>query len=135
MKLAVSKAIEIRAALQNCDGYQKVIKEGESEKTVFVLHELGFGIRFAIAKNLEQLDKVNETYIKTRNDLIKSLAKNGAGIDPKNEQEAMAKFFAEDQKNLQSVIEVKLEKLKKADMEKSNLPVNVLATIMPIIQE
>ena len=135
MKLSVSKALEIRAALQNCDGYQKVIKEGEVEKTVFVLNEIGFGIRFAIAKNLEALDKVNEIYVKGRNELIKTLSKNGTGIDPKEEQEAMAKFFAEDRKNLDSTIEVKLEKLKKADLEKSNLSVNVLSTIMPIIQE
>lgn len=135
MEMLVSKALELRSALQACDGYQKVIKEGENEKTVFVLHELGFNIRFAIAKNLEQLDKVSETYVKMRNELIKSLAKNGTGIDPKNEQEAMAKFYAEDRKNLDATIKVPIEKLKKADLEKSNLSVNVLATIMPIIQE
>lgn len=135
MKMPVSKALEIRAALQNCDGYQALVKEGETQKTVFVLHDLGFNIRFAIAKNLEKLDKVNETYIKMRNDLIKSLAKNGTGIDPKTEPEKMAEFFAKDRENLDATIEVPIEKLKKTDLEKSNLSVNVLATIMPIIQE
>jgi len=135
MEMSVSKALEIRAALQNCDGYQTVVKEGETQKTVFVLHDLGFNVRFAIAKNLEKLDKVNETYVKMRNDLIKSLAKNGTGIDPKAEQDKMAEFFAKDRANLDEMIFVELEKLKKSELEKSNLPVNVLATIMPIIQE
>lgn len=135
MKMSVSKALEIRAALQNCDGYQTVVKEGEAQKTAFVLHELGFNVRFAIAKNLEKLDKVNETYVKMRNDLIKSLAKNGTGIDPKSEPDKMAEFFAKDRTYLDEKVEVALDKLKKSELEKSNLPVNVLATIMPIIQE
>jgi hypothetical protein len=135
MKMPVSKALEIRLALQNCDGHQIVIEEGETKKAVFILHELGFNARFAIAKNLEELDRVNETYVKMRNDLIKSLAKNGNGIDPNTEQDKMAEFFAKDRVNLEESIEVSLEKLKKTELQKANLPVNVLATIMPIIQE
>lgn len=135
MKMQVSKALEIRSALQNCDGYQALVKEGDTQKSVFVLHELGFAVRFAIAKNLEALDKVSETYTKTRNDMIKSMSKNGTGIDPKEEPDTVAAFLAKDRENLESEIEVPLEMIQKSNLEKSNLPVAVLATIMPIIKE
>ena len=134
MKMTVSKALELRAALQNCDGYHTLVGEGEGEQTACVLQVLGFNARFTIAKNLEKLDKVNEAYVKFRNDLIKTLSKNGMAIDPQ-EHETVASFHAKDQENLATEIEVEIEKLKKSELEKSNLPVNVLSTMIMIIQE
>ena len=134
MKMSLSKAVALRTALQNCDGHQVVIKENGADKSVFCLYELGFDARYGIAKNLNELNVVYENYIKTRNDLVRSISKTGTGIAP-DDMEGQAKFFAEEVKLSDQETDINLIMLDKAHFVKSNLPASVLSSIMVIIKE
>jgi hypothetical protein len=135
MKMEVSKAIALRNALQNCDGHQVIVKENGVDKSVFCLYELGFDVRFGIAKNLNTLDGVFSTYVKMRDEAIKAHAANGSGIDPAKEPAAFSKFREREVEILNSEIDVDLSLLEKGQLEKSNLPSSVLASLMTIIKE
>lgn len=136
MKLSVAKAIALRGALQNCDGHTVIVKEGENEKPIYCLFELGFEVNYAIAKNIDALETVQQTYIKQRNDLLKSLSKNGTGFsNPEEEPEAFAKFRAKEAEMLEAEINVPLVTIKKADLAKSKLPPSILSNLLPIIKE
>jgi hypothetical protein len=134
MKMSVSNAINLRAALKNCDGYQALVKRGDSQESAFCLYELGFAARWAIANNIKSLEEVYSTFIKHRDEAIKSIAKNGTAINPEEEPEGFGVFRAKEAEMLESEIEVDVQKIKKSDIENSNLPVSLLAALMQIIE-
>lgn len=134
MKLSLSKVLSIRAGLQNTDGYTVVLEEGGNKKPVFCLYQLGFDVNYAIAENLEIANKAYDTYIKKRNDLIKSIAKDGNAIGP-NDSAEQAKFMAEDSKIMESEIDVAFKSLEKSKLQNSALPPTVITALMPIIKD
>lgn len=132
--MKVSKALTLRAALKSCDGYTKIVNEGGQDKTVFVLHDMNFNTRFTLAKNCQELDKVFDLYSENRTNLIKSIAPDGIGINPKEQPEAFAKFCAEEMALLDSDVEVAIEKIAKKDVENAAFPPSILAQMLEIIE-
>lgn len=134
VKMTIREALAIRGALQNCDGHQVIIKENGTDKSVFCFYEISFENRYVIAKNIEKLNVVNATYIKSRDDLVRSLAANKTAISPE-EKEAVATFYSKEAELLAKEINVDIEKISKAGLEKSNIPASILASLMSIIKE
>lgn len=132
--MTIREALAIRGALQNCDGHQVIIKENGTDKSVFCFYEISFENRYVIAKNIEKLNVVNATYIKSRDDLVRSLAANKTAISPE-EKEAVATFYSKEAELLAKEINVDIEKISKAGLEKSNIPASILASLMSIIKE
>lgn len=134
MKTTVAEAIRLLVALKSCDGHNVVVDEGEKKKSIYVLFECPFDVRLAIAENIETLQKVMKVYEAFRNDLVKNLAKDNFGIDPKADPAAFAEFNAKDQEQLNSEIEVDVRKLKRSDLEKTAFPPSVLAELIKIME-
>lgn len=135
MKMSVSKALRLRAGLQSCDGHEVTAKDGEQERVITKLYDLSFDTRYLIAKNLDALEAVSETYNKMRNGAIKECSKNGVAIDPRNDPAGAAEFAARDQEYLDKEVEIELDVLAKDSLKSAGLPAGVMAAIMPIVTD
>jgi hypothetical protein len=134
MKIQLSEAINLFGALKSCDGHTKVVNENGQEKSVYTLYELGFDVRFAIAKNINELEQAYKLYVRNRDEMIKQFASNKEAINIEKEPEAFATFRAKEAEMLRSEIEIDIAKLSKEQVAKSALPASVLAVLMPIIE-
>jgi hypothetical protein len=94
VSLTVQQTRELYVALSSLDGYDKVVKDGASEKVVKTPYAFGGGLRLAIGRNLLAVSPTVQAYDKANPRTLHSVS-NGKD---KLEGEGLVKFQAEAQK-------------------------------------
>lgn len=133
--LTNEQALGIFGALSALDGYEKVLKDGASEKAVKVPYDFGGGLRLVIAQDMVALKPKVDAYTTAHNALIMQLS-NGKGDfkdNPKGEIEAQDQTLT----MLSAKIDVGLTHIREPELklDENRIPPSILAGLLPILDE
>lgn len=131
MKLSLEGIIRLNGGLGLLDGWDKVAKQGETERIVRVYYKLSAGFRLAMAMNADRLQEIVLVYQKARNGLIGELG-GGSSSLPDDKQ---AEFVKREQEMLETTHDVKLTRIKEGDLDLDNnpIPISHLALLKAIL--
>jgi len=87
ISLSLADAINILAALEQLDGYDKVVKDGAAERVVKISYQLSGQIRLAIAKDLTHLRSALEMFKIARAGKIEEIVGANGTLPPGSEAE------------------------------------------------
>jgi len=131
MKLSLESIIRLNVGLSQLDGYDKIVKQGETERVVRVYYKLTAGFRLAMAMNLDRLQPIVSAYNKARNNIILELSEGSGKVpDDKN-----AEFNSQDVDILDEIHTIKLTKIKENELDLDNnpIPVSTLALLKVLL--
>lgn len=132
--LTVTQALTLLAALRALDG-RATGAMGPNGPVLEPYDFKGGAIYFAIARNIATLNRVNESWEKTRNDLVrKHFSGKPAAECPPESMEAFQKDaaggLAEVAVKMSDISTIKFDDL---NLDQSKIPASVLAVLLPII--
>ena len=135
-KLKLTQIRDVNLALSQLDGYNKLTKDGDNEKVIFISYDFDAKTRWNIARNLTILKSYIEDFDKVRTSTIKSIS--GKQSIDKEDVSGLEKFTDEINKVLTS--EVELEKIftfKKESfkIDKNPIPSSLLTMLQPVIED
>lgn len=130
-KLTIEQADRVLAGLTALDGYDKVIKDGASERTVKVPYDLTGKLRLLIARDIDALTPAVKRFAKTRQEIV---AQATAGKTP--DQAEVAKVNKSVQELLDSEEQFDLGKIGDTELklDVNPIPPSVLSQLSPIRQ-
>jgi hypothetical protein len=131
VSLTVQQTRELYVALSSLDGYEKIVKDGASEKVVKTPYAFGGGLRLAIGRNLLAVSPTVQVYDKSSRELFTQFA----GGKDKLEGEGLVKFQAEAQKMQDAKASVEVIKIKPAELklDENPIPGSVIAGLQAIL--
>lgn len=133
--LKPGKAQAVLQALAALDGYERMYREGETERVARVPYNLSWDLRMTLGENKDALERAIEAYLKCRNEIITRHAGGKRRVDPSNlaAVEACAEeVLALDEKDI--VFEcapIDFDELK-GKAEVNPIPPSVLAALWPL---
>jgi hypothetical protein len=135
MKLTISQAVRIYAALQSLDQYTKVFKNADGVETpVSVPFNWTPDTRWAIFGNIRILAPIDEDFKK----LSDAEVKQRSGGKPSLKQSDDPALFQELVDNVNKIagkeVEVQLAELPEAEFKNQPVPFSVLAALAPILR-
>lgn len=132
MKLTIGQAVDLLTAHKALDGYDKIVKDGNSEKIVKQAYKLGFGFRLLIAGNIEVLEGLVRRWNKERDKLIMHHANGDTTIPPNS---PAAKLFAREMQGaMETEHDLNLDLIEFDELNggENDYPPSVLAGLMPV---
>lgn len=132
--LTIEQSLNISSALMSLDGQEKIIKDGDKEKSVKVPYQLSGNTRLAIAKNMTKLNEIAKSYNDARTALVGQFSVDGK-IEPNSDNEK--KFTIEMKKVIATEQHLDLTKIKISDLnlDANQIPGTVLALLNPILDD
>ena len=137
MKMSINAALSLMNGLAQLDGYDKVIRQGDADRSVHVGYTLPSATKISIALNRKRIGDVINVFNENRNNLVREFAESGDQIkDPvkvtefrKREKEMLDK---EEEFNL---IIISIENLRLDDANNQNISPSLLIMIAPILSD
>lgn len=130
MKLTINQCSALFAAHKELDGYNRVVKEGETERSVRQSYVLPFAIQLAVAENMEALEKVLKLYEKNRQELFRQHA-NGEDFLTAGSPELIAYAKAIDDLTVSEIeVELQLLDFKQLDNANNSFPPSALSKLL-----
>jgi len=128
-----AQARELFIALSNLDGYDRVVKDGASEKVAKTPYQFGGGFRLAVGRNLAAAKSVVDPFDTAQKALFLQYA-NGAD---KLSGDAQVKFSTELDKLLAAHVRLELVKFKSDELKLNDNPIpgTVIQGLQPILVE
>jgi len=132
MKMTVQAMIDLQKGLMALDGYDKVIKDGEREKTARVYYELGGGLRLLIARNLNRIEPELKALEKARNETFMQYSNGENRISP----DKAVDFMKAERALLDNEVEVELIEIDQTELklDKNPIPGTVLSVLIPLLK-
>jgi len=138
-KITVAQAIPLATALRNLDGHMVVIKQNGADNVVMTPWDFGSGsLRLRIANNLTILAAIEKSAEDGRQAIIKEILKKTGGSDIKpgtpdyeDYQRQFADLMAQPASGSQDLSRLKASELK---LDRNEIPVTVLSTLGPILE-
>ena len=140
MKLKVRQILEIYAALQMLDGYEKPVGKGDEQKTIRVSYQFSGKTRKKIARNMTQLRIEVDEFSTASDALFRQLSGGKETLDPNDKKEASQIGEFNRQKIEMMNEETDELKLKlftddEFDLDKNPIPGTVYAALLPLIED
>lgn len=134
MKLTIEKAISLRTGIAELEGYQRIIKDGGTEKVAGEFYKFAPGFRMAMARNEIVLDDALKPFHKARVAIIRE--KSGGGNSVEQGTPAGDAVTAAVEPMVQEEIEVDLCEMNESEfaLEANQIPSSTLAKLMPLIK-
>jgi len=130
--LTVEQVIQIGNGIAALDGYDKIVKDGASEKSVHVPYQFGGGLRLLLASDLDKARTVIKRYQDAVQALFSAMQKDGKIPDA-----SLAQYTAEQRKMLDQPADVQLARIKADELKLSENPIpsSVLSNLVPILDQ
>jgi hypothetical protein len=124
----------MQVGLRNLDGYERVIKDADREKTAFVRYNLTAAMRRLISKNLKAIATALEDYQDKRTALMLSLITDGSDTVPDNKK---GQFAIEDARLQKETVDIDLKTFTEADLKLDDNPIagSGLELLEPLVSE
>jgi hypothetical protein len=131
VSLTVQQTRELYVALSSLDGYDKIVKDGASEKVVKTPYAFGGGLRLAIGRNLLAVSPTVQASIKASRDRFIQLSNGKDKLDG----EALVKFQAESQTMQDARASLDVIKIKPTELklDENPIPGSVIAGLQAIL--
>lgn len=123
----------VNIGLQQLDGYDRVVKDGQNERVVRQTYNLGPGLRLSIARNMEKLRRVDASLRQARLGVLQQFSGGESKVPDGN----LIAYQAEDRKLMdapcgEDLIRIKLDELK---LSENPVPASVLSVLLPIVDQ
>lgn len=135
IKMSLEKAANLLAGLQSLDGWDKVVKDGATERVVHVHYEMSGRLRMLIARDIDTLAPAISAFGKARADILTQARAANAGKLPENDTPEAGKALKEIQGLLDGEEQFSLLKIGEAELklDANPIPPSVLRQLAPLI--
>lgn len=134
VKLSIEKADKLLSGLLALDGYEKVVKDGGSERPVKVVYDLSGRLRLLIAKDIDVLSPAIRRFSKTRQELVgaASVATHKIPVEGTPEFVKLSKDVQDmlDSEEQFDLLKIKEEELK---LDANPISASVLSQLSPVL--
>jgi len=129
--LTIRQARQVLQGLLMLDGYQKIIKDGQIEKTAVQIYDLGGGLRVQIGQSITALRPVDEAFQHANLALIHKYSDDGNAVANAKMQD----YTDELNKTLDGVSGVTIPHIKTSELKLDTNPIqgSVLSLLNPIL--
>ncbi len=131
LSLKAEKVIALLGGLQALGGYERIVKDGASERAAHDTYKLGAGLRLAIGKNIASLTRSNAETVAAQRALITEY-----GIfDKGSPQEAKYNLELTRLLEMQDAIELMTISVKELRLDDNPIPGPVLGVLDDILED
>jgi len=127
----VDQVIGIGNALAGLNCGNRVVKDGAKESVICEPYKWTPGVSWVIARNLNKAQEVARQFDRMRETEIAKLRRKEDGAP---REDAIAALNVLIRGWLDASIKIDLEKLKQSDLEPMNIPPQVIAPLLPIVE-
>jgi hypothetical protein len=134
MKLTIAQVTDLLEAHKALDGFDRVVKDGATEKIVKQPYEIGFGFSLLIAENVEALTDVVKRFNKERDKRVLKYSGGETSLQLPAGSDA-AKAFSKEMLEASEVlhdVDLHLIDFNELKGDVNKYPPSVLAGLMPV---
>lgn len=134
MKLTLKQILDASSAVKALDVYERVVREGGTERVVREPYRFGGATRMTLARTQAALQAHSDAFDKAHNALIRELA-NGQDHIPADAAGSKQMFVEEIGKLLASEHPIEIAQLSEADLKLDDNPIppSVLTALLPLL--
>jgi hypothetical protein len=134
MRLTIAQVANLLEAHKALDGYDRVVKDGNTEKVVKQPYEIGFGFSLLIAENVEALTAVVTRFNKERDKRVLRYSGGETSLQLPSGSDAAKAFSKEmhEASELEHDVDLHLINFDELKGDVNKYPPSLLAGLMPV---